>query len=85
MGIDRSLLGLLVIVSMGLTMATKNVWPLAIAFGMGLVVRNLFATDPLYMAAYGAYCREGDHYDPWPSRSGPRSGRRAGHARGVLC
>lgn len=85
MGMDRSLLGLLAIVSMGLTIASKSLWPLVAATAVGLVLRNLFATDPLYLLAYGNYCSEGDMYEPWPARSGPRSGRRPGRGRGVLC
>jgi type IV secretory pathway TrbD component len=85
MGMDRSLLGLLVIASMGLMTATKALWPLALGCCVGLVLRSVFASDPLYMAAYGNYCREGDEYDPWPTRSSVQSGRRAGHGRGVLC
>ena len=85
LGMVRSLFGLIVIASMGLTVATKSFWPLAIALSLVLVLRNVFATDPLYMAAYGNYCREGDTYDPWAARHAARSGRRAGHGRGVLC
>ena len=85
LGMDRSLLGLIVIAAMGLTMATKSFWPLAIAMAAVLLLRNVFMADPLYMAVYGHYCREGDIYDPWAARNGARSGRRAGHGRGVLC
>ena len=84
-GIDRSLLGLLVIASMGLTVATKALWPLVVCGFVAAVLRTIFARDPRYMAVYGAYCREGDEYDPWPARAGGRSGRRPGHGKGVLC
>src|SRR5258708_23047880 len=64
MGIDRSLLGLLVIASMGLTVATKALWPLVVCGFVGAVLRTIFASDPLYMAVYGGYSLDADEYHP---------------------
>ncbi len=85
MGMDSSLLGLLAIVSFGLTMASRTLWPIAAGVLVGVALRSLFATDPLYMAVYGRYCREADEYEPWAKPGAERCGRRAGRGRGVLC
>jgi len=66
MGMDGMLLGLLAMVSVGVTMATRSLWPLAFGVAAGLALRLLFAKDPLYFAAYTRYCHEADRYDPWP-------------------
>ncbi len=85
MGLDSALLGLLAIVSVGLTMALRTGWPLLLGGLAGLALRHLFASDPLYMSVYGRYCAEGDEYVPWVCPASGRSGRRQGRGRDVLC
>lgn len=85
MGLDSALLGLLAIVSVGLTMALRTGWPLLVGVMAGLALRQLFTADPLYMAVYGRYCAEGDEYEPWVRPAAGRSGRRHGRGRGMLC
>jgi type IV secretory pathway TrbD component len=84
-GVDRGLLILVLMGTAAICVATRSMLPCIGGIALLYVLFKVFSDDPNYLRVYQQYSEEADVYEPWVRPASGRSGRRAGHGKGVMC
>lgn len=85
LGVDKLVFMMLLMTGCGIAFVFKTLWVFPPVVVLFIALRSVFKFDPLYLAVYLRYSKEGDRYEPHVRALAPHGLRRRGRGKGVLC